>query len=407
MSVRRVGYCLLAAVCLLCLSGCGEKEHRHEIVYVAEQSPTCTEDGLAGHWACEECGATFSDEAGEHPQEPVVLEALGHNFVSEEVTAATCEEAGLKRNTCLRCSYHEEEIVPATGHLFGSWECVTSPKCEAAGEESRFCAWCGTSETRTIDPLGHAYGTDNVCARCKEQLLSTPGLAYAPVTGTDGNLMGYSVSLGTATASEIVVAPYYEGLPVVAVEAAGFQNSAITSFVSYSPLGEIGENAFRGCMALSAVSLPDSVTKIGGSAFFGCSAVRSLSLGSSLESIGSSAFYNLQALERIEVSEDNAVYSDEGDCLIERETGKLLLGCSASVIPEDIKEIADFAFFNNLGLKSAVIPAGVSRIGKGAFFGCIALQELTYAGSEEAWERVEKGESWKEYAAFQDVRFGE
>ena len=406
MSVQRVGYCLLAAVCLLCLSGCGEKEHRHETVYLAEHSPTCTEDGLAGHWMCVTCGATFSDEAGKYPAPPEVLPALGHNLASEEVTSATCEEAGLTRHTCLRCGYEEEEIIPATGHLFGSWECVLSPKCETAGEESRSCAWCGTSETRPSDPLGHEYSEDNVCIRCGKQLLASPGLAYAPVTGADGNFKGYSVSLGTATASEIVVAPYYEGMPVLSVEAAGFQNSSITRFVSYAELETIGEDAFRGCTALLSIDLPDSVVSVGDGAFYGCSAAETLSVGSSLGEVGRAAFFNLQSLEVIEVSKDNAVYAGDGSCLIERETGKLLLGCASSVIPDYITEIADFAFFNNEGLSEAVLPAGVSRIGLGAFYGCISLTEFSYLGSEEAWEGVEKGKEWKEFAAFQDVRFG-
>lgn len=403
MNGRKVITCLLAAALLL-LSGCGEKEHRHEIAYVPEQPPACTESGIAGHWRCETCGETFSDEAGKQPAAPPVLEELGHNVVAEE-TEATCEEEGIRRLVCLRCGKSKEEVIPPTGHLFGSWNCVRSPSCKEEGAESRFCAYCGMSEARPLAPLGHEYGKDNVCTRCESQLLSTPGLAYAPVTGADGNLRGYSVSIGTSSASEIVVAPYYEGMPVLSVSPAGFLNSFITAFTSYAALEEIGSEAFRGCTLLNAIDLPDSVVSVGDAAFYGCSGAEELTIGSSLVSVGRAAFFNLRSLGRIRVAAENPVFAGEGNCLVERATGKLLLGCSQSTIPETVKEIADFAFYNNDGLKRAVIPSGITRIGMGAFFGCTSLGEFSYAGSEAAWERIEKGERWHDYAAFTEITF--
>lgn len=404
MTIRSTGYCLLAAALLL-LAGCGEAEHRHEIAYVPEVPPTCTETGLAGHWACKTCGETFSDENGEMPADPEVLEPFDHNFVREEVKRAACEAEGLALLTCLRCGEEEEEVLPATGHLFGSWECTSSPGCETPGEESRTCVYCSKAETRPLAPVGHTYGKDNVCIRCTEELLPSPGLAYAPITGEDGNLAGYSVSIGTSSATEIVIAPYYEGLPVLAVEKAGFQNSVITAFTAYATLEDVGEDAFRGCIFLAEISLPNGVKTVGEGAFFGCSSVTSLTLGSSLERIGSTSFFNLQSLKSIAVHEENACFSGEGGCLIERATGKLILGSAASTIPETVTEICDFAFYNNSGIQAAVIPQSVTRIGVGAFSGCTSLREFTYKGSAEAWEQVEKGASWRDHAAFTDVTF--
>lgn len=214
--------------------------------------------------------------------------------------------------------------------------------------------------------------------------------------------------MGEAEAGRIVVAPYHEGEPVIAVAEGGFRECTfLRELVLYAPLARIGANAFRGCSGLLAIGLPDSVEEVGEMAFYGCINAASLRLGSALGRIASNAFYGLEELESITVSEQNPVYSGEGNCLVEKSTGTLLLGSGESVIPEDVKEIADYAFFNNRSLCGIVLPAGIERVGAAAFSGCTRLTSFTYLGTAEAWARVEKGARWKDYAAFDEVRFGE
>lgn len=449
MKGKSVAYLLTVGICLAALAGCGgerpPQEHRHEISYVAELEPTCTEDGRAGHWECLLCGACFSDEAGEHPCQAEVLPAAGHALIIEE-EPASCEEDGLKRIKCLYCSFEETEVIPAPGHLWGSWSVTLSPtccqegektrvcgvcgrtekdslpvkehefgewalvqppSCGQAGEEARSCALCGSRETRPLAALEHVYGTDNVCTLCGSACAATPGLAYTPVTGRDGNFAGYAVSLGSAQAEEIVVAPYHEGAPVVAVAEGGFTGyRTMEQFICHAAVEEVGAEAFRGCTSLLAIELPDSVLRVGERAFYGCSKVKSLSVGSGLQEIGESAFYSLQKLGHIAVSEENTAFSGAGECLIERETGKLLLGCAASVIPQEVREIGDNAFYNLEGLAAVEVPAGVTCIGHAAFLGCRDLASFTFLGSEAAWEAVEKGDRWCAYTPFGEVSFG-
>lgn len=405
MKGRSLAY-ILTAACLFCLAGCGgTPQHRHTVGYAAPVEPTCTEAGLTGHWACTECGACFSDEAGLVPCEPEVLPALGHNFVREEVKAATCMEEGVLSTVCLRCGIEEESILPETGHLFGAWEQTLAPSCGREGEEARTCAYCGERETRVLPALAeHAFGADNVCTVCAYVCEPTPGLAYTPVLGEDGNLAGYEVSMGEAEAGRIVVAPYHEGEPVVAVAEGGFRECTfLRELALYAPLARIGANAFRGCSGLRTIGLPDSVKEVGEMAFYGCINAVSLRLGSALDRIAPNAFYGLEELESISVIEQNPVYSGEGNCLVEKATGTLLLGSGESVIPEDVKTIADYAFFSNKSLREIVLPAGIGRVGAAAFSGCTRLTSFTYLGTAEAWARVEKGARWKDYAAFDEV----
>ena len=43
-----------------------------------------------------------------------------------------------------------------------------------------------------------------------------------------------------------------------------------------APVMSIGENAFKDCLSLTTVTIPNSVTKIGNSAFYGCKALTSI-----------------------------------------------------------------------------------------------------------------------------------
>ena len=408
MKGRGAIFILAALLCLPLMTGCEEEEHVHAPRYVEGREATCTEAGYAGYWECALCGARFSDEAGKQPAEIETIPALGHNTVSEEVKPATCEEEGLLVTRCLRCGAEEESVLPQTGHLYGAWEQTVAPSCDREGKEAHICAYCGASETRALPALAHEFGTDNVCKTCSYRCVSSEGLAFTPVSGEDGAVLGYAVSLGTAKAAHIIVAPYHEGLPVVAVAEGGFRDCiTLTRFTCYAPLARIGANAFRGCSGLRTIGLPDSVKEVGEMAFYGCGNMTSLSLGSGVKSIGKNAFYELSSLESITVSEQNSVYSGKGNCLVEKATGTLLLGSAQSVIPDDVKKIGDNAFLNNEAIREIALPKGVTRIGTAAFNGCKGLTSLTFLGTQEEWERVEKGDGWCDYAPFGEVRFAE
>ena len=221
MKGRGAIFILAALLCLPLMTGCEEEEHVHAPRYVEGREATCTEAGYAGYWECALCGARFSDEAGKRPAEIETIPALGHNTVSEEVKPATCEEEGLLVTRCLRCGAEEESVLPQTGHLYGAWEQTVAPSCDREGKEAHICAYCGASETRALPALAHEFGTDNVCKTCSYRCVSSEGLAFTPVSGEDGAVLGYAVSLGTAKAAHIIVAPYHEGLPVVAVAEEG------------------------------------------------------------------------------------------------------------------------------------------------------------------------------------------
>ncbi|MBR6917448.1 MAG: leucine-rich repeat protein, partial [Clostridia bacterium] len=190
--------------------------------------------------------------------------------------------------------------------------------------------------------------------------------------------------------------------------------SQLTSITIPGGVTSIGSTAFFGCSSLASITIPDSVTSIGSSAFYGCSSLTSVTIGNGVTSIGYSAFYKCSSLEIITVSDGNTKYHSSGNCVIDTEEKKLILGCKGSVIPSDgsVKSIGSSAFYGCSSLTSITIPEGVTSIGSSAFYGCSQLTSVTipvsvtsigsstfsdcerltdvyYHGSESEWNEIQ------------------
>ena len=188
--------------------------------------------------------------------------------------------------------------------------------------------------------------------------------------------------------------------------------TGLTSVIIQDSVTNIGAYAFSGCTGLTEIDIPDSVISIGDRAFAECSALteivipegvetigyglidgcdnlRSISFPSTLMNIGSeytvSFLCSGPALTNILVASDNPVYHSVDNCMIKTKTGTLIAGCNASVIPNSVITIGDFAFSGCTSLKEITIPESVTDIGLGAFVGCTALTDIYYIGTEQDW----------------------
>ena len=191
-------------------------------------------------------------------------------------------------------------------------------------------------------------------------------------------------------------------------------------------LSRIGDNCFRGCHLLSAVTLPADLLAIGRDAFAYCRALTAISFPNGLEEIGSNAFddcpftsvtipasvrrieaqafvYCIKLVE-INVDSDNAIYESPNGCnaIIEKATMTLIEGCKTTVIPEGVvrigwgafvgdqmetvglpaslKEIDEYAFGFS-ALASIVLPEGLETIHSYAFYDCAELSSLVIPAS--------------------------
>lgn len=61
----------------------------------------------------------------------------------------------------------------------------------------------------------------------------------------------------------------------------------------------IGENAFRNCIGLTSITIPESVTLIGENAFYGCTGLTSITIPESVTAIGENVFFGCTNLKMI------------------------------------------------------------------------------------------------------------
>ena len=161
---------------------------------------------------------------------------------------------------------------------------------------------------------------------------------------------------------------------------------SLTSIVISDSVTSIGDMAFSSCSSLTSIVIPDSVTSIGNSTFRGCSSLTSIVIPDSVTSIGDYAFRACSSLTSIDVAEDNPnykdidgnLYSKDGKTLIQYAMGKT---STTFIIPDSVKSIGNYAFYNCSKLTSIVIPDSVKSIGNYAFYNCSKLTSIVIPDS--------------------------
>ncbi len=167
------------------------------------------------------------------------------------------------------------------------------------------------------------------------------------------------------------------------------------------PLENIGASAFQGCASLGEISLPDSLKYVNYGAFEDCESLKKVEFPASLQTLSSHAFYNCKSLRAIEipaattsinhnaftgcddlmsivVSAGNPVYHSSGNCIIETNAKKLLIGCTGSTFPQDdsVTEIGSWAFGENSRLRKIEISPYIAKIDIMSFADCGGLESI-------------------------------
>ena len=108
--------------------------------------PTCTESGYQ-EYSCDVCG-----ESGQTD----VVDALGHNIVTDAAVEATCTETGLTAGEhCSRCDYIvAQEELPALDHNWDKGVITTQPTATENGVKTFTCTRCGETRTEPIPATG-------------------------------------------------------------------------------------------------------------------------------------------------------------------------------------------------------------------------------------------------------------
>ena len=202
---------------------------------------------------------------------------------------------------------------------------------------------------------------------------------------------------------------------------------------------KIGNNSFYGCDRLYKVQIPTSVTSIGISAFESCGTLEDiiyLGMYEELLAVPKGSYWASANSACTVYCNDAAIdysgnvtkYSYGFDYTSDGAGYATITGIgtctdTALVIPKYINgnqvgRIKEYSFKNNTEITSVVVPAGCS-INEGAFngctsltsatlpamtyiygatfYGCESLTEIYYIGNVEAWNAINKVESWDSF----------
>ena len=166
------------------------------------------------------------------------------------------------------------------------------------------------------------------------------------------------------------------------------------------PVTEIGTNVGGFC-AVSTLKLPDSLRKIGSYAFNWCENLTSVTLPSNLEEIDFQAFEYCKSLTEVvfppQLIKTSCRTFDETPWLeAQRKKDPLVIINGALIdartakgdvtIPKDVKYVASGAFYQNNDVTSVVFPSSVSQIPDNMFWYCENLTSVEFKGASDlAW----------------------
>ena len=148
----------------------------------------------------------------------------------------------------------------------------------------------------------------------------------------------------------------------------------------------IDHQAFAGCLPLKAVHFSEGLKTIGGNAFIG-TPIKRVVIPASVTEIDPGAFAACDSLKVIKVKRGNKVYDSRKGCnaIIESETGRLIVGCTATEIPEGVKIIATNAFAKS-AIKEVQFPSSLELIEYSAFWDCRELKKIIVPGNVKVIE---------------------
>ena len=121
------------------------------------------------------------------------------------------------------------------------------------------------------------------------------------------------------------------------------------------------DQAFRNCVKMESINLPQGITSIGASAFAYCSSLKAVTIPGTVQSMGGSAFYGCSGLLTLVI--------EEGVPALNTYAFYNCTSLTSVTLPQSLQTINAQAFKNTTSLTGITIPKRVTNIGKEAFAG--------------------------------------
>ena len=269
---------------------------------------------------------------------------------------------------------------------------------------------CSSLESITVSPNNSRYSAEGNCLLNSSQTIVF-GCKTSVIPDSAKKIADYAF-FGCTGITEIVIPNNVTTIG----EYAFYGCSGIKSLTLGKNVQSFGYSTFFGCTAIEELSvasgnktffssgncimisgtnvlvigckasvIPNTVTTIAPMAFYGCTQLKSIHIPASVTSIEQLAFVDCTSLASITVAPENKKYYSQNNCVIEKSSLTVVLGCKTSVIPDDAKAIGMYAFYRCAGLESMHIPTKVTQIGSYAFNGCNDLKNLTVASNNSVY----------------------
>lgn len=231
-------------------------------------------------------------------------------------------------------------------------------------------------------------------------LCSAPAASAAEASGACGANLSWSLSGDTLTITgsgpmydfpEESMSPWYdyraeisavqlpEGLTRIG-DLAFYECSALKTVIMPDSVTEVGWYAFAGCESMTMLDLSDNLRVIEASAFRDCAALTSVRLPGSLTSIGDNGFYRCASLTEITVP---ASVTKLGYCAF-----AFCYSLVRANIQAPLTTIPDWTFYGCSMLADINLPSTLTGVSELAFYDCTSLENVVYTGSEENSQQI-------------------
>ncbi len=148
----------------------------------------------------------------------------------------------------------------------------------------------------------------------------------------------------------------------------------------------IGDSAFAGAYFKdNQPVLPSTLKEIGGYAFANCTAIKTLTLPKGLETLGENVFAGCTGILEVKLASGNTHFALYDNIIYDYNMTKVVFCPSGRtekvVIPNNVTEIGDYAFYMCDELKEYEFPTTLKRIGVKAFAQCYHLNNFVIPDS--------------------------
>jgi uncharacterized protein YjdB len=217
----------------------------------------------------------------------------------------------------------------------------------------------------TVGDFGFSTDVKDNYTTCTLTSYTGSGGAVTIPSAVTGTLFYGGVTTGLTDPIPFEIHPQVTG-----IASSAFRDCiGLTSVSIPNSVTSIGSSAFRGCIGLTSVAIPNGVTSIGEHAFYGCTNLASVSIPTNVTSIGNYTFYGCTSLTSVTIP--NNVTS------IGFHAFRNCMSLTSVSIPNSVTSIGNYAFYGCTSLTSVSIPNSVTGIGDYTFYGCTSLTSVT------------------------------